>query len=63
MSKVKVFITDYDLRDLAKICKVSRAGFSLGCYIIGQVDKWEHLKTWILIEQQKEKFSVELEET
>jgi len=43
--------------------KISHACHALACYIIGQVDKWEHLKTWIIIEQQKEKYSVELEET
>lgn len=50
MTKCETIINDNDLRNLVMVRKVSWASFALGCYLIGQVDKWNHLKNWILLE-------------
>ena len=33
----------------------------MACYVLGQVDKWNLLKEWILLEQQKDKLEDQLE--
>ena len=50
MTKCETIINDNDLRNLGNVKRISFASSALGCYIIGQVDKWNHLKNWILIE-------------
>ena len=62
MTKVKALITENDLRDTAKIHQNSKGAFALACYLLGQVDKWEYLKAYILIEQQKDKTTADIEE-
>jgi hypothetical protein len=53
MIKVNTLIKDFGLSDTAKIHQISSAAFALDCYIMGQVDKWEYLKPYILLGQEK----------
>ena len=55
MTKAETIVNENDFRSLDRVKAVSMAAFALGCYIIGQIDKWNHLKDWIIIEQKKDK--------